>query len=50
MKTYNVNCDFLIEAEDDEDAYYKLLEYLADCVRDKDVTPFDFEVEEPVRD
>lgn len=48
MKTYNVSCDFLIEAEDDEDAYYKLLEYLTDCVRDKDVTPFDFKEQEAV--
>lgn len=46
MNTYNVNCNFLIEAESEEEAYEKLLDYLAECVRYKDVTVFDFKEQE----
>jgi len=48
MKTYTVNCDFLIEAESEEEAYENLLEYLAECVRYGDVTVFDFKEQEAV--
>lgn len=42
MKNFAVKCDFSIEAESEEDAYEKLLDYLAECVRHGDVTVFDF--------
>lgn len=43
MKAFTVKCDFSIEAESEEDAYEKLLDYLSECVRYGDVTIFDFE-------
>lgn len=46
MKTYTVSCDFFVEAESEEEAYEKLLEYLADCVQYRDVTAFDFKEQE----
>jgi hypothetical protein len=43
VKEFVVKCDFSIEAESEEDAYKKLLDYLAECVQYGDVTAFDFE-------
>ena len=45
MKQFTVTCDFSIEAESEEDAYEKLLDYLAECVRYGDVTVFEFKEE-----
>lgn len=42
-KNFRVTCDFEIEAESEEYAYEKLLDYLAECVRYGDVTVFGFE-------
>lgn len=42
MKNFTVKCDFSIEAESEEEAYKKLLDYLAECVHYGDVTVFDF--------
>ena len=42
MKTFSVSCDLDIEADSEEEAYDKFLDYLAECVRYGDVTVFDF--------
>lgn len=42
MKMFSVSCDLDIEADTEEDAYDKFLDYLAECVRYGDVTVFDF--------
>lgn len=46
MKKFSVTCDFVIDAESEEDAYEKLLDYLAECVRYGDVTVFEFKEDE----
>lgn len=43
MKNYAVTCDFVIDAESKEDAYEKLLDYLAECVRHDEALMFDIE-------
>lgn len=44
MKTFTVTFTDEIEAETEQEAYHKLLEYLADCAQYGDVTAFDFKV------
>lgn len=46
MKKFSVTCDFVIEAESEEDAYEKLLDYLAEYVQYGDVTGFEFKEDE----
>lgn len=45
MKKFTVKCcsDLWVEAATEEEAWEKFLDYLEDCVRDRDVTVFDFE-------
>ena len=47
MKTYKVTFTDTIQANTEEEAYDKLLGYLAECVRFGDVTAFDFAAERP---
>jgi hypothetical protein len=42
MKTYKVTFTDTIQANTEEEAYDKLLGYLAECVQFGDVTAFDF--------
>jgi hypothetical protein len=42
VKEFVVTCDFIVEAESEENAYEKLLDYLAECVQYGDVTAFEF--------
>jgi hypothetical protein len=48
MKIYNVSCNFTIEAESEEDAYEKLLGYLAECVRHDEALMFEIKVDDEV--
>jgi hypothetical protein len=48
MKIYNVNCNFTIDAESEEDAYEKLLDYLAECVRNDEALMFEIKVDDEV--
>ena len=41
MKKFSVTCDFVIDAESEEDAYEKLLDYLAECVRHDEALMFE---------
>jgi hypothetical protein len=43
MKKYKVTFIDITEAENEEDAYARLIEYLRGVVRYEDVTAFDFE-------
>ena len=42
-KKFVVKFNDWIEADTEEEAWDKWLDYLAECVEDKDVTVFDFE-------
>lgn len=42
VKQYVVKFEGTIEADSEDEAYDKFLEYLAECVRYGDVTTFDF--------
>jgi ATP-dependent Zn protease len=42
-KQFRINFNDVIEADTEEEAWSKLLDYLAECVQYKDVTVFDFE-------
>ena len=46
MKNFSVTFDLSIEAASEEEAYDELLVYLADCIRNADVTGFDFKEQE----
>lgn len=46
MKNFSVTFDLFIEAASEEEAYDELLVYLADCIRNADVTGFDFKEQE----
>ena len=41
-KDFVVRCDFVLEADSEDDAYEQFLDYLAECVRYGDVTGFEF--------
>lgn len=43
MKTYKITFNDEIEANSEEEAYDKLLEWIKDCVEYGDVCAFDFE-------
>lgn len=45
MKRFVVTFKDWIEVDNEEEAYDKLLDYLADCVDFRDVTAFEFEEE-----
>lgn len=42
-KQFRVKFNDVIKADTEEEAWSKLLDYLAECVQDRDVTVFDFE-------
>ena len=46
MKRFSVTCDFVIDAESEEDAYEKLLGYLAECVRRDEALMFEIKEDE----
>jgi hypothetical protein len=46
MKAYDVSCDFSIEANSEEEAYEKLLEYLAICVFRGNLKAFELKAQE----
>ena len=46
MKTYNVSWNFTIEANSEDEAYDRLLQFLGECVSDGDVTIFDIKINE----
>ena len=41
-KDFVVRCDFVVEADSEDDAYEQFLDYLVECVRNRDVTGFEF--------
>ncbi len=42
MKTFEVSFEDNFKAENEEECYEELLQYLKDCVRNSDVTAFKF--------
>ena len=47
IKQFRVKCDFIVEGESAEEAYERLIDYLAECAQYKETAFFEFEEVQP---